>query len=596
MKKKLFAKIEIDTMRRKNEERMNTLFIILMVFFYAILSVQLLFNPQANYLRMTFTVPMCLMNVTFIINVLFHKKAYRWIKYLNVEVMLFTFIMISGLDVKTLFILFIFPTFFSVFYFDPRYTVVTAVSSEIALAVIVLNDVHLDRSSVFEHMSEEELSERFSEIFSFSDIGSKLTSSSQPTILILASIMIIIALYMSFASSRFYQKQVKLMNINTANRSELEMARELQLGTLSHDFPDNENYTIYANMTPADEVGGDFYDFFRVGDTQYAIVIGDVSGHGMSAAMYMMHSMTLIKVYARSGLSCDKVMERTNKFLESSNPQKLFITCWLGIIDLTTGKLSYTNAGHNYPVLLRKDKAPELLKSRTDFVLGRRRLAQYHEQFLTLSPGDKIVLYTDGITEARSPGDEFFGDDRLLETVKTSSDVSLKELTENIESAVIVFENGGKRYDDITVIAAQFRSPIKKPEYESKTFFLTIDSFDEVMDYISCKCIEYGCKEEIMYSIMTASSEILANIESYAYENGGDVEILTISRERRITIVFKDSGKPFDPTLRIRPDVSRPLSERQRGGLGIFIVKKLMDSVSYHYENDKNVLMIQKDF
>ena len=322
---------------------------------------------------------------------------------------------------------------------------------------------------------------------------------------------------------------------------------------------------------------------------------GDVSGHRMAAAMFMMLSMTLIKVYVQSGYSCDKAISRTNKYLVSANRESFFVTCWLGIIDLTTGELSYTNAGHNYPVLMKQGCEPEFLRSKTDFVLGRRRLAAYNEKHISLSPGDKLIIYTDGVTEAVSAQDELFGDERLLETLSGCNNESTQQLVYPIWKAVNTFSSDHVQSDNITIAALDLKKPMPKPMYETKDSFLTTESFDSVLDYIVERCNEYGCSDDIVHKILTASSEILANIESYAYENGGDIQIMTISRGRRVCIVFKDSGVPFDPMQAEKPDVTLPLSQRKPGGLGIHIVQKLMDSVSYRYENGQKVLTIEID-
>ena len=246
--------------------------------------------------------------------------------------------------------------------------------------------------------------------------------------------------------------------------------------------------------------------------------------------------------------------------------------------------------------MLRKGKEAEFLKAKTDFVLGRRRLAPYSEKHIKLDEGDRLLIYTDGVTEAVSSQDEFFGDERLLETLNTGDCESTQQLVYRVWKAVDTFSKDRVPGDDITIEAFEFKKLMPEPVYETKDFFLTKESFDSVLGYISDRCKEYGCVTDIVYNILTASSEILANIESYAYEDGGELQIMTISRGRRISIVFKDSGVPFDPLLAKKPDVTLPLEQRSPGGLGIHIVRKLMDSVSYRYEDGQNILTIEKDF
>ncbi len=503
--------------------------------------------------------------------------------------------LIAELDSSEFQMLFILPAFISSFYYDPRYTIVSSGFSVATLWMVMFNNVQISPETQINDLKLDELLSVLFGAFDFSKVG-ELADLEQICKFAFSALMIGIAIYISYSGRLLYTRRAELLSEKASAKAELTMARDIQKGALCHEFPDNSFFSVYGDMEPAYAVGGDFYDQFEIDDTHLAVVVGDVSGHGMAAAMIMMLSMTLIKVYAQSGLSCDKVILRANKYLVSANPQKFFVTCWLGILDLTSGELCYVNAGHNYPVLLRKGQAPEYLKEKSDFVLGRRRLARYNEKYLKLNAGDKLVLYTDGVTESVSPQDEFFGDERLLRTVSASADTSAKQLVFNIKQAVSDFSGNKMSSDDITVEALEFKGKMPIPEYENKTFFLTMQSFDTVLDYIQERCKEYGCSMDIVYNILTASSEILANIESYAYENGGDVQIMTISNRRKVTIVFKDKGKAFDPMLVVKPDVTLPLSQRRQGGLGIHIVKKLMDSSSYRYEDGQNILTIEKDF
>ena len=165
-----------------------------------------------------------------------------------------------------------------------------------------------------------------------------------------------------------------------------------------------------------------------------------------------------------------------------------------------------------------------------------------------------------------------------------------------IRQAVNDFENGKDHYDDATILALSFKDYLHVEPPESKQFYLTTETFDSVTQYVTEKCAEAGCDDETVGKLEIATSEILANIESYAYENGGELEILTKSRDRRMTIVFKDRGKPFNPLLVQEPDVNMPLTKRKPGGLGVFIVKKLVSETAYSYENGQNILAIEMDY
>ena len=531
--------------------------------------------------------------VGIIINIIFRKQAYPWIKYLNNVVMVITIAVLCGYSDDVAPLLLLIP-FINSFYFRPVFTLVTGLvcllMMYITIMSIMLPDYNIEGNFEFNPILA------ITSAFDFTDETQRMVFSGKSFLMVAGAALVIMSVYLSFNSRRFTIRQGELMQKNLTTETELKVAKDIQEGILSADFPDNDSYAVYANMTAATEVGGDFYDYFPIDETHLAVVVGDVSGHGMAAAMFMTLSKTLIQVYARMNNATDKTFELTNRYLQRSNPAKFFVTSWIGILDLTTGTLSYTNAGHNYPVLIRKGCEPGFLSDKPNFVLGRRRLVRYREKRTKLKPGDKLVLYTDGVTEAQDAAEEFFGDDRLLSVIAREKEHDQQEIVTAIRQAVNDFENGKDHYDDATILALSFKDYLHVEPPESKQFYLTTETFDSVTEYVTGKCAEAGCDDETVGKLEIATSEILANIESYAYENGGELEILTKSRDRRMTIIFKDRGKPFNPLLVQEPDVNMPLTERKPGGLGVFIVKKLVSETSYTYENGQNILTIEMDY
>ena len=531
--------------------------------------------------------------VGIIINIIFRKQAYPWIKYLNNVVMVITIAVLCGYSDDVAPLLLLIP-FINSFYFRPVFTLVTGLVCLLMMYITIMSIMlpYYNAEGNFEFNPILAITSAFD----FTDETQRMVFSGKSFLMVAGAALVIMSVYLSFSSRRFTIRQGELMQKNLTTETELKVAKDIQEGILSADFPDNDSYAVYANMTAATEVGGDFYDYFPIDETHLAVVIGDVSGHGMAAAMFMTLSKTLIQVYARMNNATDKTFELTNRYLQRSNPAKFFVTSWIGILDLTTGTLSYTNAGHNYPVLIRNGCEPEFLTDKPNFVLGRRRLVRYREKRTKLKPGDKLVLYTDGVTEAQDAAEEFFGDDRLLSVIAREKEHDQQEIVTTIRQAVNDFENGKDHYDDATILALSFKDYLHVEPPESKQFYLTTETFDSVTQYVTEKCAEAGCDDETVGKLEIATSEILANIESYAYENGGELEILTKSRDRRMTIIFKDRGKPFNPLLVQEPDVNMPLTERKPGGLGVFIVKKLVSETSYTYENGQNILTIEMDY
>ena len=578
---------------RSAEQRINFVYMIIMIAFGAAILIYII-NNQWDDLRFFYGgIAGGFLLVGIIINIIFRKQAYPWIKYLNNVVMIITIAVLCGYSDDVAPLLLLIP-FINSFYFRPVFTLVTGLvcllMMYITIMSIMLPYYNIEGNFEFNPILA------ITSAFDFTDETQRMVFSGKSFLMVAGAALVIMSVYLSFSSRRFTIRQGELMQKNLTTETELKVAKDIQEGILSADFPDNDSYAVYANMTAATEVGGDFYDYFPIDETHLAVVIGDVSGHGMAAAMFMTLSKTLIQVYARMNNATDKTFELTNRYLQRSNPAKFFVTSWIGILDLTTGTLSYTNAGHNYPVLIRKGCEPGFLSDKPNFVLGRRRLVRYREKRTKLKPGDKLVLYTDGVTEAQDAAEEFFGDDRLLSVIAREKEHDQQEIVTAIRQAVNDFENGKDHYDDATILALSFKDYLHVEPPESKQFYLTTETFDSVTQYVTEKCAEAGCDDETVGKLEIATSEILANIESYAYENGGELEILTKSRDRRMTIIFKDRGKPFNPLLVQEPDVNMPLTERKPGGLGVFIVKKLVSETSYTYENGQNILTIEMDY
>ena len=578
---------------RSAEQRINFIYFLLMIAFEAAIIIYILLNDW-DITRYYFGIRSgVVLLVGIALNIFTMRKNYPWVKYVNNLVIIYT-IFVLGAFTDLIAMLFIMIPFINSFYFRPRFTAITGV----VCIVMMYFSFMIITATIFNENGDIDYN-FFSIIqtsFDFSNENVVLIIQNRSFLMITGIALVVVSVYLSFSSRKFTIQQGELLQKSLSTETELKVAKNIQEGILSSDFPDNDSYAVCASMTTATEVGGDFYDYFLTDETHLALVIGDVSGHGMAAAMFMTLSKTLIKVYAQAHYSTDKVFDLTNRYLQQSNPAKFFVTGWIGILDLTTGVLTYTNAGHNFPVILRDGKEPEFLRSKTNFVLGRRRLIRYKEKRIKLHPGDKLVLYTDGVTDAQTPDGSFFGDDRLLAALNAAKEQNQEGMLSALRREVTAFENGNEHYDDATALVLYYKNYYHTEPPLSKSFFLTEESFDDVTAYIADCCTAAGCDENTVGQITIASSEILANIDMYVYEAGGDIEVLTKCINRRMTVIFKDNGAPFNPLLVQDPDVTLPLSKRKPGGLGIFIVKKLMSDYSYTYENGQNVLKIEMDF
>ena len=378
---------------------------------------------------------------------------------------------------------------------------------------------------------------------------------------------------------------------------ELEYAKQIQLSALPTNFPENEDFEIYAQMIAAKEVGGDFYDFYKLDDTTVAFLVADVSGKGIPAAMFMMTAKTLIKDLAESGMAVNDIFTKANEKLCENNESGMFVTAWMGILDLATGKLQYANAGHNPPLIKKANGDFEYLKSRAGFVLAGMEGVRYRVGELTLRPGDRVFLYTDGVSEATNSENQLYGEERLLNFMNRNSTVDATALLPGLKANIDAFVGDAPQFDDITMLMFDYKSHIGGEYMTNRTFPAKIEALTDVLGFVDLMLEKYECPMKIQTGVCVAIEEVFVNVARYAYKDGeGDAE-LTIGfndESRTVTFIIKDKGVPFDPLQKPDPDITLSADERDIGGLGIFITKKTMDTVTYAYENGENILTMTK--
>ena len=242
--------------------------------------------------------------------------------------------------------------------------------------------------------------------------------------------------------------------------AEMALATRIQSAMLPHvfpPFPERQEFDIYASMDPAKEVGGDFYDFFLIDEDHLCMVIADVSGKGIPAALFMMACKIILQSCAMLGNSAGEILTRTNEAICSNNPEEMFITVWLGILEISTGRLTAANAGHEYPVLKHADGAFELFKDKHGFVAGSIDGIKYKEYELQLCPGDKIFVYTDGVREARDADRKQFGTERMLAALNESRDAAPEQILKSVRRAVDAFVEDAEQFDDLTMLCTEYR-------------------------------------------------------------------------------------------------------------------------------------------
>ena len=372
---------------------------------------------------------------------------------------------------------------------------------------------------------------------------------------------------------------------------ELEFARTIQHAALPSVFPPypgRTDFDIFASMDAAKEVGGDFYDFYLLDRHTLAFLIADVSGKGIPAAMFMMTTKTLIKGLAESGIEVDEIFTRANEKLCEGNDAGMFVTAWMGILDLNTGLVRYANAGHNPPALRRGNGAFEYLRSRPNFILGGMAGVKYRTNELQLRPGDRLYLYTDGVTEATDSGKCLFGEARLLESLNSVTAEDAQALCTAVARSVDTFVAEAPQFDDITMLSLRLNYLQKG---DAIAVASRVVSAELLSDFTDMRIEKLNIPAKPGNKLRVAVDEICTNIRDYS---GAAYMRLSLSAEDgAYTLCIQDDGRPYNPLSAQTPDTTAPAEERKLGGLGIYMTRKLMDSMEYEYAHGMNILTMR---
>ena len=381
--------------------------------------------------------------------------------------------------------------------------------------------------------------------------------------------------------------------------AELNVATQIQADMLPRifpAFPERSEFDIYATMTPAKEVGGDFYDFFLVDDDHIALVMADVSGKGVPAALFMVIAKTLIKNHALAGESPSQILSNVNDQLCEGNEAELFVTVWLAIVQLSTGKGIAANAGHEHPALRRADGSYELVVYRHSPAVAAMEGMRFKEHEFELHPGDGLFVYTDGVTEATNSELKLFGTDNMLDALNRDPMAAPGVLLKNVRDGIDTFVGDMDQFDDITMLGFSYFGP-KKEAPEELTLDAVDDNLDKVLEFINERLDRLGCDPKIRKHLDVSVEELFVNISHYAYKP--DTGKATIRFEYNADsdtafITLIDSGIPYDPLKKPDPDLTLSVEERPIGGLGIFMTKHYVDNIRYERDGGKNILTLEK--
>jgi sigma-B regulation protein RsbU (phosphoserine phosphatase) len=380
--------------------------------------------------------------------------------------------------------------------------------------------------------------------------------------------------------------------------SELNIGREIQMSMLPLEFPQRDDCQLFAKLVPAREVGGDFYDFFFVDPSVLCVCVGDVSGKGVPSALFAAVTKTLIKSLAKSTPSPAAVLTQVNGELAEGNDSCMFVTVFLALLDLESGEFVYCNAGHNPPMIRRASGSVDILDQRHGPVVAAMDGLAYREDRGRLDPEDLLVLFTDGVTEALNPTQDLFSDPRLADHLRQASELDAISAVESTLAAVRTFEDGAEQADDITLLSVLYLGPQEGAETAHFEHEIRNDlaEIGGLLDAFEAFADEHGVPLKFSRKFLIALDDLVNNVISYGYEDPDGEHTVRIRAQvvgDVVSVVLEDDGRPFNPLQQAKPDVESGLEEREIGGLGIHLVREILDDVHYERRGDRNVLTMR---
>ncbi len=391
-------------------------------------------------------------------------------------------------------------------------------------------------------------------------------------------------------------RESRLAADNRRMVDELAIGREIQLSMLpdgAPEFPMHDEFTVRALLEPAREVGGDFYDFFLIDDRHLCVCVGDVSDKGVPAALFMAVTKTLIVSRGSNDTCPASILRHVNDELCRRNDQSMFVTIFIGVLDTQTGTLRFSNAGHNPPIVRRADGNLDVLDPRHGPVAGVVEGFDYRSDEAVLHPGDQLVMYTDGVTEAMDPDNVAFGDDRLLAVLGGP----VPDPTTTVEvlfDAVTAHAGERDAFDDVTILVLAFHGQGRLPSAGCE---LILDhdraAIAGALDRLEQWMAERDTPDEDRRALLTVADDLLTNAIEHADGSAPVVTTLAIT-DGWLEFTVSDEGSPFNPFEVEVPDTDAPLEDRRAGGLGIHLARSLMDRHEYDRTSGRNVVRVSR--
>ena len=408
-------------------------------------------------------------------------------------------------------------------------------------------------------------------------------------------LMLLALLALGLIIAHYVKNNQKLQQANLQQErigSELRIATNIQKEMLPHSFAlARDDIDIFGSLTPAREVGGDLYDFF-VRDEKLFFCIGDVSGKGVPSAIVMAVIHTMFRMATAHENNPSKIMQTINETACEGNESNMFVTMFIGVLDLPTGHLRYCNAGHDRPVVV----GGEILAEKANIPVGLFADYKYVMEETTLADGAMLFLYTDGLTEAKNLERQQFGLPRVM-AMLTDCPQNAAQLVERMKQEVQSFCRGAEQSDDLTLLAIRYEKVNREKVLDERIVLQNdVRQVKTLNAFVVQVTEQLGIEASLAKQIRLAVEEAVVNVMDYAYPAGqtGDIDVQAMSDGEWLKFVITDRGVAFDPTEKEKADTTLSAEDRPIGGMGILLVRELMDSINYERTDGKNVLTLKK--
>ena len=412
--------------------------------------------------------------------------------------------------------------------------------------------------------------------------------------------------YIVWRTIRSMNRLEKTRNQKASMESELRIASGIQKALLPKTFPpypERTDVDIHAVLRPAREIGGDLYDFY-IRDEKLYFCIGDVSGKGVPASLVMAITRTLFRNVSSHESHPNRILAAMNDTMSEENSNNLFVTFFVGVLDLPTGLLRYSNAGHESPVTISccgSSQECALLKCDSNLPLGVMKGWQFTVQETRIEPHTTLFLFTDGLTEAANKDEQLFGKKRMMRELMarpSTAEEDVKSLVDRVLAAVHDFVDGAEQSDDLTMLAIHYTMEQHQTRLSrSVTLPNDVQRIPQLTTFIEEVCQVAGCDDKQLHQVNLAVEEAVVNVMNYAYPQGeqGNINVEAQADEQVLRFAITDNGIPFNPTASDDVDVTLSAEDRPIGGLGIHLVRSMMDSINYNRVDGKNVLTLTKN-